>query len=91
MTRFNFAFRKIILVGQMNQGAICGTGKPVKKRFLCLLGRETVKPEYRRNKGGEKKRVIQGFHKMGETVFCEVITFQFHWTEWEACHWSATS
>lgn len=31
-------------------------GGPVKKRLLCLAGREMVKPKYRRNKGGGKRR-----------------------------------
>lgn len=31
------------------------TGRPVKKRLLCSPRRETVKPGYRRNTGGNKE------------------------------------
>ena len=62
MTRFNFAFRKIILVGQMNKDTICGNWE-ASKEVLCFSGREMAKPEYRRSKEGSKKGRFWDFTK----------------------------
>ena len=75
----------------MNQGALYGHWEASKEEVTVFTQERNGKAWIQKEHWREQRRETLGFQKMGETVIWEVILFQFHWTEWGACHWSATS